>query len=75
MKKHKSSVCVYNKSVGAIIGRPSEYKIKTTTPALCATSPQGEAFKTPLEGSCRETTEGANNNLTSKKPSFIDGFL
>ena len=44
MKKHKSSVCVYNKSVGAIIGRPSEYKIKTTTPALCATSPQGETF-------------------------------
>ena len=47
----------------------------TNTPSLRATSPQGEAFKTPLEGSCRETTEGANNNLTSKKPSFIDGFL
>ena len=30
----------------------------TNTPSLRATSPQGEAFKAPLEGSCRETTEG-----------------
>ena len=30
----------------------------TNTPSLRATSPKGEAFKAPLEGSCRETTEG-----------------
>ena len=30
-----------------------------TTPSLRTTSPQGEAFcMAPLEGSCRETTEG-----------------
>ena len=30
----------------------------SVTPSLRATSPQGEAFKAPFEGSCCETTEG-----------------
>ena len=28
---------------------------ETTTPTLRATSPQGEAYKAPIEGSCRQS--------------------